>query len=127
MEMAAVKQQTQPSSAGAGPAPMLKKGTVAGSITTTATAVSLAAYPHGGAFHPYTKPLDGAPTNLQPRLSAVIPLPQFTNYLSHFDDFFFSPHPSIIPGPSSLVDPSSFLYSYLSKSHFFFDQPQPLI
>ncbi|ELR13981.1 protein kinase domain containing protein [Acanthamoeba castellanii str. Neff] len=59
---------------------MLKKGTVAGSITTTATAVSLAAYPHGGAFHPYTKPLDGAPTNLQPRLSA--PLRRLTSYIN---------------------------------------------
>ncbi len=83
--MAAVKQQTQQSSAaGAGPAPTMKKGTVAGSITTTPTAVSLAAYPHGGAFHPYTKPLDGAPTNLQPRLSAVIPPPSIHQPSSQF-------------------------------------------
>jgi hypothetical protein len=93
MEMAAVKQQTQPSSAaGAGPAPMLKKGTVAGSITTTATAVSLTAYPHGGAFHPYTKPLDGAPTNLQPRLSAVIPPSLNSPTIYPILMIFFFPH-----------------------------------
>jgi hypothetical protein len=85
MEMAAVKQQTQQSSAaGAGPAPTMKKGTAGGSITTTPTAVSLAAYPHGGAFHPYTKPLDGAPTNHQPRLSAVIPPPSIHHLSSQF-------------------------------------------